>query len=43
LLRKERDLQTQIPFGIFLGLGALAAFFFGEHLINWYLNAFVPS
>jgi leader peptidase (prepilin peptidase) / N-methyltransferase len=38
---RERGLQSQIPFGIFLGVGALVALFAGDFLISWYLNAFV--
>lgn len=38
--QKAKDMQTQIPFGIFLGTGALIAFLFGEKLINWYLSYF---
>lgn len=39
---RERNLQTQIPFGIFLGAGSLIALFFGNSIINWYLTNFVP-
>lgn len=38
--QKERDLQTQIPFGIFLGIGSIAAMLFGEKIIVWYLSSF---
>ena len=38
--QKESDLQTQIPFGIFLGIGSLAALLFGEQMINWYFQTF---
>jgi leader peptidase (prepilin peptidase) / N-methyltransferase len=40
--RRERDLQTQIPFGIFLGIGSIIALFFGNSIINWYLQNFIP-
>jgi leader peptidase (prepilin peptidase)/N-methyltransferase len=40
--RRERDLQTQIPFGIFLGIGSIVALFFGNALINWYVSNFIP-
>ncbi|HQX56528.1 MAG TPA: prepilin peptidase [Pyrinomonadaceae bacterium] len=40
--QKEKDLQTQIPFGIFLGIGSIIAILFGEQLIRWYLTTFVP-
>lgn len=40
LRQKDRDLQTQIPFGIFLGIGSIIAMLFGERLIQWYLGQF---
>jgi leader peptidase (prepilin peptidase) / N-methyltransferase len=40
--QKDRDLQTQIPFGIFLGIGSVVAMLFGERLIAWYLGTFMP-
>lgn len=40
--QKDRNLQTEIPFGIFLGIGSLAALLFGEQLIAWYFRTFVP-
>jgi leader peptidase (prepilin peptidase)/N-methyltransferase len=40
--QKEKDLQAQIPFGIFLGLGSIIALLFGEQMIIWYLRTFVP-
>jgi leader peptidase (prepilin peptidase)/N-methyltransferase len=40
--QKEKDMQTQIPFGIFLGTGAVIALLFGEHLIRWYIETFIP-
>jgi leader peptidase (prepilin peptidase) / N-methyltransferase len=40
--QKEKDLQTQIPFGIFLGIGSILALLFGEQMIRWYFNTFVP-
>ncbi len=39
--QKDRDLQTQIPFGIFLGIGSIAAFLFGERMIAWYVDSFL--
>ncbi len=38
--QKEKDLQMQIPFGIFLGIGSLIALLFGESLVKWYLQMF---
>jgi leader peptidase (prepilin peptidase)/N-methyltransferase len=40
--QKDRNMQAQIPFGIFLGIGSLAALLFGEQMITWYLRTFVP-
>ena len=39
--QKDKDLQTQIPFGIFLGIGAIVAMLFGEQMIRWYFERFV--
>ena len=41
--QKEKDFQAQIPFGIFLGTGAIIALLFGEQMIKWYLNTFIPA
>ena len=41
--QKDRDFQTQIPFGIFLGVGSIVALLFGEQMIGWYLNNFFPK
>lgn len=37
---KDKDLQTQIPFGIFLGIGSIVAMLFGSRIIEWYLGRF---
>ena len=39
--QKDKTLQTQIPFGIFLGIGAVVSLLFGEQLVTWYLSSFV--
>lgn len=41
--QKEKDMQMQIPFGIFLGTGAIIALLFGEQLIGWYMKTFIPN
>lgn len=41
--QKEKDMQTQIPFGIFLGIGSIIALLFGEQLIGWYMRTFIPN
>ena len=40
--QKDKDFQTQIPFGVFLGPGSLISLLFGEQMIRWYLNTFIP-
>jgi leader peptidase (prepilin peptidase)/N-methyltransferase len=40
--QKDKNLQTQIPFGIFLGIGSIIALLFGEPLVKWYFDVFVP-
>ena len=37
---EDKNLQTQIPFGIFLGAGAIISLLFGDALIGWYLGQF---
>jgi leader peptidase (prepilin peptidase) / N-methyltransferase len=38
--QKNKDLQMQIPFGIFLGIGSIVAVLFGDRMIAWYLDRF---
>jgi leader peptidase (prepilin peptidase)/N-methyltransferase len=38
--RGERDMQLLLPFGIFLGIGALVSLLFGTHLVEWYVGQF---
>lgn len=40
--QKEKDFQAQIPFGIFLGIGSILSLLFGEQLIRWYVDNFIP-
>lgn len=40
--QKEKDFQAQIPFGIFLGIGSIVALLFGEQMIRWYTETFLP-
>ena len=40
--QKDKDMQAQIPFGIFLGIGSIVSFIVGERLIDWYLKTFIP-
>jgi leader peptidase (prepilin peptidase)/N-methyltransferase len=39
--KRDRDLQGQIPFGVFLGPASLIALLFGDQLIQWYLRSFL--
>jgi prepilin signal peptidase PulO-like enzyme (type II secretory pathway) len=41
-MQKDRTLQAKIPFGIFLGIGAIISLLFGDAIITWYVNSFVP-
>jgi leader peptidase (prepilin peptidase) / N-methyltransferase len=39
--RSERDMQMQLPFGIFLGLGSIFALLVGPRIVAWYASQFV--
>ena len=39
--QKDRDFQSQIPFGIFLGLGSLFSLLFGDQVLRWYYEVFL--
>ena len=38
--QRERNMQMLLPFGIFLGIGAIAALLFGSQLVDWYAGHF---
>jgi leader peptidase (prepilin peptidase) / N-methyltransferase len=38
--QRERNMQMLLPFGIFLGLGAIASLLFGSQVVNWYAGQF---
>ena len=40
LWERSYDSQKQLPFGIFLGLGALISLLFGAPIVNWYAGQF---
>jgi leader peptidase (prepilin peptidase)/N-methyltransferase len=42
LWRRERDMQMLLPFGIFLGIGAIMSLLVGQQIINWYVGHFIP-
>jgi leader peptidase (prepilin peptidase)/N-methyltransferase len=39
--QSNRDYQTQIPFGVFLGIGAFISMLYGSQIIAWYLQNFI--
>lgn len=41
--QKDKSLQTLIPFGIFLGIGSIIALLFGDSIIRWYFETFIPK
>ena len=38
--QRDRDMQMLLPFGIFLGLGAIASLLFGSQVVEWYAGQF---
>jgi leader peptidase (prepilin peptidase) / N-methyltransferase len=38
--QRERDMQMLLPFGVFLGLGSIAALLFGAQIVGWYAGQF---
>ncbi|HKR14822.1 MAG TPA: prepilin peptidase [Pyrinomonadaceae bacterium] len=38
--QRERSMQMLLPFGIFLGIGAIASLLFGSQLVDWYAGQF---
>jgi leader peptidase (prepilin peptidase)/N-methyltransferase len=42
LRRGERDMQMMLPFGIFLGAGAILSLLVGHAVIGWYVGRFAP-
>ena len=41
LKKRDRNLQMLVPFGIFLGIGAVISLFVGKYLIAWYAAQFL--
>ena len=40
ILWQRKGLKTQVPFGVFLGVGAIAAMLVGTRIADWYLGQF---
>jgi prepilin signal peptidase PulO-like enzyme (type II secretory pathway) len=40
LLQGKRNMQLLLPFGVFLGIGAIATLFVGSQIIGWYAGQF---
>ena len=38
--QRERNMQMLLPFGIFLGIGAIGAMLFGGQIVGWYAGQF---
>ena len=36
----QRNMQMLLPFGVFLGIGAIAALLFGSEIVDWYAGQF---
>ncbi len=41
LRQRDRDMQMLLPFGIFLGIGALISLLYGTGIVDWYLGRFI--
>jgi leader peptidase (prepilin peptidase)/N-methyltransferase len=40
LRQGRRDMQMLLPFGVFLGIGAVAALLIGQNIVEWYAGQF---
>jgi leader peptidase (prepilin peptidase)/N-methyltransferase len=40
LRQGKRDMKMLLPFGVFLGIGAIAAVLFGSQIVDWYAGQF---
>jgi leader peptidase (prepilin peptidase)/N-methyltransferase len=42
LRRGEKNLQMELPFGIYLGSGAIVALLVGARMVVWYVSKYIP-
>src|SRR6185503_2376588 len=40
MAKRGRNMQMMLPFGIFLGIGAIVSLFAGHRVIEWYASQF---
>lgn len=40
MIHQKKDMRYQIPYGPFLSIGAIVYLFFGNQIINWYIQFF---
>lgn len=38
----KKDMQMLLPFGVFLGIGAIASLLIGSHIVEWYAATYLP-
>ena len=41
IITKKKTRKDYIPFGPYIVMGAITAVFWGEKIVNWYLNGFM--
>ena len=41
LILKKKKLKSEIPLGVFLSTATIITLFWGEQILNWYLNLFI--
>jgi leader peptidase (prepilin peptidase)/N-methyltransferase len=40
LKQRQKNMQMLLPFGVFLGIGGVAALLFGRQIVEWYAGQF---
>ena len=40
LYERKRDFQKQLPYGVYLAIGAIVSLFIGSKMIEWYVSQF---